>query len=1192
LNPFIKGKVDKIVIAGIILVILFVCLVISPFYLKERETNREQAFAKEKLNLELLQLRISSIKTVLHDTAETLVEGLEKQSKEFSPLADSTSSTVGLNESDFGEFQLKRYSLLSTATNKQTNIPAKDDLHYVLAESSPFLSTFNVLSKNDSIEAMYVVADMGEYTYQVLQNQNRTFSISLLEWLSLNKSKFSGSGSISNMVITPPLANRNTLENFVLVSLPVTNQKPVYLIIELDLSELSLEVGRSTKYVLWQKENARVVSSNIEIGAETTSNVQSFLLSKYIPKPWHDILFAGEATDSIYTSIDKNEYVIKVAHVYNSDYLAFFYKNTQSMQAALWQTVMIEGFKIIAVGVVGLAILYLLVYYLFAKPISNFLNFVEQQNSLYERDSTKKPKGWEPWFEKIAVSYDDNRKLFNSLVAKNKQLDDKIRRRTHELQLQTISKDRNLALNRAIINSIPDMIYYKNIDGSFVGCNKSFESLCGINEDQLVTRTVEDVFEERLAQELSNFDFQALRSKRLFSAKVWQKVGDEDVFINWLVAPISNSEGEVLGTVGLGRDITEQDANLRQIEQARYDAEQANLAKSEFIANMSHEIRTPMNAIIGMLELLNNTAPTALQSTYLGVAESSSRHLLQVINDILDFSKMNAGMLELTYEEVNLNDVLDISFANSLATAMEKDLILDIQLPPKFPELFNTDKIRLSQIFTNLINNAVKFTKEGQVLFKAKVLAENNDDVMVMFTVTDTGIGIPKDRQRIIFDAFSQADTSITRQYGGTGLGLAIVFQLVELMNGEIRVESTEGSGTSFHVVLPLQKIAEQAKVHSSDKRWVVFATNPMLEQFLLNKLITFNQDAKVLNRELPSSMLIEENTVLICQPALVELLPSDWKEAIKSGEIEYQPIIFNLSNFTKTMLGDLPYRPILSMPFSTSALVTNFHEVSNDEKHQNFCQGAHILIVEDNIVNQQVTALILDSLGATYDIADNGLEGLRKVNKNQFDAVLVDIQMPVMDGLTFAKKVRAQNRFETLPLIAMTAHTRPEDQQRSIEAGMSLHINKPIERTRLVNALMTYVTFDTKEPIQGAKGLQEVQASLPAKVLDTENLLKQVGGNFGLMLKLLTLFKDSKLAELKSISTEVNEMESVLLFSKFHNVEGMLANIRASASVIAIQQLRAAVKAEEEEMIRQSVINWDNAIKRLEKEICSMVSQ
>ena len=234
MNPFIKGKVDKIVIAGIILVILFVCLVISPFYLKERETNREQAFAKEKLNLELLQLRISSIKRVLYDTAETLVEGLEKQSKEFKPLADSTSSTARLNKTDFGQFQLKRYSLLSTATNKQTNIPAKDDLHYVLAESSPFLSTFNVLSKNDSIEAMYVVADMGEYTYQVLQNQNRTFSISLLEWLSLNKSKFSGSGSISNMVITPPLANRNTLENFVLVSLPVTNQKPVYLIIELD----------------------------------------------------------------------------------------------------------------------------------------------------------------------------------------------------------------------------------------------------------------------------------------------------------------------------------------------------------------------------------------------------------------------------------------------------------------------------------------------------------------------------------------------------------------------------------------------------------------------------------------------------------------------------------------------------------------------------------------------------------------------------------------------------------------------------------------------------------------------------------------------------------------------------------------------------------------------------------------------
>lgn len=1166
-----------------------------PFYQSQKQNYLQTAFVEEEISLERIEFKIAFAKEQLINAGSVIVDTLKIRSEMGHSDNGIGNYNLAVNQTSLlnpNAVKVKHYSLLSSDMTKSLSPISTLPPHYVLTESSQFYPAIEMLTRSKIVDSISVIADMGNYGFQAIHSKKEDISVSLMEWLNINSDKISAKGKLSDVVFTPPLANRNALENYLLVAIPVTNKKPVYLVVELNQSELMLDIESETKYVLWQKNNGRVVSSNIAIDTESSSNVQNYLLTRYVPEPWHELIFLSQQSDARYSTIDEQEYVLKIENIEHSNYFAFFFKRNEMFIDEVWRLSMIEGIKLMMFGGVGLTIIYLLIFYMFAKPISNFLNFIEQQNSLYDNQFVKKPKGWEPWFEKIALSYQDNRKLFNSLVIKNKQLDEKILQRTHELQLQTISKDRNLALNRAIINSMPDMIYYKNVDGSFVGCNKAFEKLCGVAESDLVTLTVEDIFSAETSEKLSNFDFQALKSKRLFSAKIWQKINTDDVYVNWLVAPITNADGEVLGTVGLGRDITEQEANFRQVEKARQDAEQANQAKSEFIANMSHEIRTPMNAVMGMLELLSSTAPTPLQHTYLGVAESSSRHLLQVINDILDFSKMNAGMLELNYDDVNLYDVLDVSFANSLSAAMEKGLILDIDLPIGFPVHYRADKIRLSQVLTNLINNAVKFTNEGSVTFKGRVMTQKDNEVMLCFSISDTGIGIPTNRQRIVFDAFSQADTSITRQYGGTGLGLAIVFQLVELMNGEIRLESEEGVGTSFHVILPLELSVASENKPIKKRSWVIFATNQKLEGFLLDKL---NGDQQTVVKLQDTDAGVESaagNTVLICQPALLELLPEDWRQAITEGKVEYQPIVFNLSNFTKSMLGSLPYRPILSMPFSTELLVSN-EQVDNklDEKTA-LCEGSHILIVEDNIVNQQVTALILDSIGATYDIAENGLVGLRLVNSNRYDAALVDIQMPVMDGLTFAKKVRSQSRFESLPLIAMTAHTYPEDKQRSMRAGMSLHINKPIERSSLIEALKTFLEFDKTANPKELPVPALVEQTNPTEVLDKENLLAQVGGNFGLMLKLLTLFKESKLDELKMLQSNVLELDSLTLFSKLHNYEGMLANIRASESVLVIQQLRTALKADDTDMITVATKNWEDSLQRLIKEINTIISQ
>ena len=756
-------------------------------------------------------------------------------------------------------------------------------------------------------------------------------------------------------------------------------------------------------------------------------------------------------------------------------------------------------------------------------------------------------------------------------------------------------------LFRSIFENAQIGIGVFNIDRRELSPNRALQEMLGYTEKELrrlatwdqITPPDESALDAKRYGEL----VQGKREKDEWEQRLIRRDGRIAV-TSVRFSLLRDAAGRPQYVASLQEDITERKRLEAELVTAKVVAEAATKAKSDFLANMSHEIRTPMNAILGMTHLALKTELTPKQRDYLTKTKAASQSLLGIINNILDFSKIEAGKLDIEKTSFCLEDVLENVSTVVSQKIHDKNLEFLIAAQPDLPPGLVGDPLRLGQILINLVNNAVKFTDRGEIVVTVAPGEKVLDRVNLKFSIRDTGIGMTSEQTARLFQAFSQADSSTTRKYGGTGLGLSISKKLVEMMDGNIWVESNYGVGSTFHFTA-----------------WFGIGSGEMKRRRLIPNItgirvlvVDDNQQAREILTDLLKGLGLGAESVSTGEDAIRELVAGDaearyalvmmdWhmpgmdgletSRIIKHGDrLKNAPKVVMVTAFgredIRSQAEKLGIDGYLLKPVTPSTLfdtlVELFGEVGHDEADAtrisrtdistHDATGVRILLVEDNEVNQQVATELLESAGAIVTVTNHGGEAVRILTEGEqppsFDVVFMDLQMPEMDGFTATRLLRAQPRIQGLPIIAMTAHALVEERQRCLEAGMNDHVSKPIEPDALFATLLRWVK-PRELQATGAEGrparptddvvLPEIDG------VDVAGGLKRVAGNNRLYRELLMQFAIKQVDTSSQISAAIECGDRKLAERIAHTVKGVAGNIGLERVFAAAERLEQSIR-------------------------------
>jgi two-component system, sensor histidine kinase and response regulator len=798
-----------------------------------------------------------------------------------------------------------------------------------------------------------------------------------------------------------------------------------------------------------------------------------------------------------------------------------------------------------------------------------------------------------------ALSLAEDAEIARSEIARYKDhLEQLVKDRTEELR---VSEERT----RLLLESVDEGIIGVSIDGEMTFINPAACRMLGYSPDEFESKELQSLIQyaHEDGSPYQREDCSMRKSitggtaSHIDSEVLWRKDGT-----SFPVAYSSNpvhKDGSLVGSVITFSDITARKLAEEQVRRSKEIAEEATKAKSDFLANMSHEIRTPMNAVIGMAHLALQTELTPKQADYLTKIQRSAHSLLGIINDILDFSKIEAGKLEMESVDFSLDEVLDNVSTVVGLKVHEKQLEFLMDTPQDVPLALVGDPLRLGQVLINLCNNAVKFTEQGEIVISTKLLEKQDEWVMLEFSVRDTGVGLTQEQKGKLFQAFSQADMSTTRKYGGTGLGLTISKRLVNMMGGEIWVESEAGKGSEFIFTAKFglaRKFSRKRLEPSVDLRGMrvlVIDDNASSREILKSLLETMSFEVTV-------AASAEEGIAELEKEANIRpyrLVLMDWKMPGMDG-IKATELIKNLPSLPqkpkviiataygreevmqrseKVGVDGFLLKPVGQSVLFDSIMIALGKEAQErqtvkrvsgrDEEELRKIRGARVLLAEDNEINQQVAEEILQQAGLVVRIANNGKEAVEMVKAGNFDVVLMDLQMPVMGGFEATQEIRRDERFQDLPIIAMTAHAMGGDREKSVEAGMNDHLTKPIDPDQLISELVKWVKPGNRETSEGlsesSSESKKSQNILPAELpgISIASGLGRVAGNRQLYTKLLCKFKDGQEDAVDQIKAALKVGDVEMAARLAHTVKGVSGNLGGDNLYQAAAELENAIQ-------------------------------